>query len=107
MKRAFLAFLAGPTLLWAVPALAGEHVVRMAGMAYAPAAIGAKLGDTIRFVNDDGTAHNVFVPTVGFGVDLGKQDPGKEATLVLAKAGRFEVECVFHPDMRIAVAVSR
>jgi plastocyanin len=93
------------TLLAAVPVAAEEHVVRMAGQQYAPAAIEAFKGDSIRFVNDDETAHNVYVPTVGFGLDLGKQEPGEEQTTILGQRGAFEVECVLHPQMLLAVTV--
>ena len=95
----------GATLLAAVPVAAEEHVVRMAGQQYAPAAIEAFKGDSIRFVNDDETAHNVYVPTVGFGLDLGKQEPGEEQTMILGQRGAFEVECVLHPHMLLAVTV--
>jgi plastocyanin len=92
-------------LLISVPALAAEHVVTMAGQQYTPSELTGQPGDTIRFVNDDDTAHDVFVPTVGFGVDLGKQEPRQERALNLARSGKFEVECVFHPDMLLAVTV--
>ena len=92
-------------VLVAAPAAAAEHVVTMAGQQYEPAAIEAARGDTIRFVNDDETAHNVYVPTVGFGLDLGKQEPGEERTTALGQRGTFEVECVFHPDMLLTVTV--
>ena len=92
-------------LLTAVPAAAAEHVIRMAGQKYEPAEIEAAKGDSIRFVNDDDVAHEVFVPTVGFGLDLGKQEPGEERAITLAKDGSFEVECVFHPHMLLTVTV--
>jgi plastocyanin len=59
----------------------------------------------VRFVNDDDIDHNVFVPTVGHAVDLGRQEPGSEATLTLGRPGTFEVECVFHPHMLTTVHV--
>ena len=92
-------------LLVGGPALAAEHVVTMAGQQYTPSELSAQPGDTIRFVNDDDTDHEVFVPTVGFGVDLGKQEPGQDTTLRLARSGELEVECVFHPDMLLRVVV--
>jgi plastocyanin len=92
-------------VLVAVPAAAAEQVVTMAGQQYEPVAIEAVRGDTIRFVNDDEAAHNVYVPTVGFGLDLGKQEPGDERTTVLGQRGTFEVECVFHPHMLLTVTV--
>ncbi len=99
------AALAGAVAAFGAPAWAAEHVVTMAGMAYAPAEVEARVGDTIRFVNRDTLDHDVFVPTVGFGIDLGKQEPGAETTMVLGKPGSFEVECVFHPDMLTKVIV--
>ena len=94
-------------LLTAGPAAAAEHVIRMAGLQYEPAEIDAAKGDSIRFVNDDDVAHEVFVPTTGFGLDLGKQEPGEEQAIRLAKDGSFEVECVFHPHMLLTVTVER
>jgi plastocyanin len=92
-------------LFLAAPAEAAEHVIRMAGQQYQPAEIKAAHGDSIRFVNDDDVAHEVFVPSVGFGLDLGKQEPGEEKVIPLANKGNFEVECVFHQDMLLAVTV--
>jgi plastocyanin len=81
------------------------HTVTMAGMTYAPASLAARVGDTIRFVNDDGADHVVFVPTAGHAVDLGAQEPGTEKTLPLMKPGTFEVECVNHDHMLLTVEV--
>lgn len=87
-------------------AQAEEITVQMEGGAYTPATVEAQIGDRLVFVNDDVADHNVFVPTAGHGVDLGKQVPGSTAELPLGKAGRFEVECVIHPDMHLAVEVA-
>jgi plastocyanin len=92
-------------LLVAAPVEAAEHVITMADQQYEPAVIKAAKGDSLRFVNDDDVAHDVFVPTVGFGVDLGKQEPGDEKVIPLAKDGSFEVECVFHAHMLLTVTV--
>jgi len=85
---------------------AAEHTVTMAGASYAPATLVAAQGDTIRFVNDDGIDHDVFVPTAGYALDLGKQEPGQEKTLTLGKVGEFKVECVFHSGMELMVEVN-
>jgi plastocyanin len=86
-------------------AQAAELAVRMEGASYVPAALSARVGDTLRFTNMDEIDHNVFVPTVGFAVDLGKQGAGEETLLRLGKAGRFEVECVNHEGMILTVEV--
>ena len=86
-------------------AAAEEVVVTMAGADYAPSSITAAVGDTIRFVNDDGADHNVFVPTATHALDLVTQEPGTEAQLVLRTPGKFDVECVFHSNMLLEVEV--
>lgn len=93
------------SLLAPSPTTAAEFTVTMVGMEYRPTRITAAIGDTIRFVNDDPMDHDVFVPTAGHAVDLGKQGPGSEAVLVLGKAGNFDVECVFHSTMLTTVEV--
>jgi len=98
---------AATAALAAAPACAAEHVVLMENIAYAPTELRAKVGDTIRFVNADGTNHAVFVATRGHGVDLGMQKPKAETVLTLGKEGRFEVECVNHPNMRLVVVVTK
>ena len=89
----------------AAPAAADEIVVTMDGATYAPEQISASAGDSIRFINDDGTDHAVFVATSGFSIDLGKLEPGTEVAFVLRRVGSFEVECVFHPGMMMQVEV--
>jgi plastocyanin len=84
---------------------AGERRIGMAGMAYSPSMIEAKVGDMLVFVNDDTQAHNVLIATVGFSTDLGKQDPGSQTTLTVRKSGRFDVECVIHEGMHARVVV--
>jgi plastocyanin len=88
-------------------ASAAEHRVTMEGMQYQPAAVVAKVGDTIVFVNDDGANHVVFVPTKGHAVNLGAQKPGSTAVLPLRRAGSFEVECVNHAVMLLKVTVQK
>ena len=91
----------------AAPALAAEtHVVTMAGSFYHPPALTVRVGDTIQFVNDDGTDHIVFVATVGHAIDLGTQKPKEERQLTLLKAGNFEVECANHEHMILKVEVT-
>ncbi len=106
MRRAYL------TLTWVIaavvvanPAAAETFTVTMGGMTYAPAALAARVGDTINFVNDDNMNHVVFVPTVGHAVDLGTQEPGTERTLTLTQAGTFRVECAVHQQMLLVVEV--
>ena len=103
----FSVAIAAVALTAAIPASAAEHLVRMADAGYVPAQISGRVGDTLRFVNEDSINHTVFVPTSGFGIDLGQQEPGDERTMTLGKPGVFEVECVFHGHMLLTVSVQR
>lgn len=91
--------------LIAVPGYAEDIRVAMAGGAYGPAVIEARIGDILVFVNDDDDIHNVLIPTLGFATDLGKQDPLAETRLPLGRVGLFDVECVVHAGMHARVAV--
>jgi plastocyanin len=87
-------------------ALSAEHVVKMTGGEYAPKQLRAKVGDAIRFVNDDGANHAVIIVTKDHAVNLGMQKPKAETRLQLRQAGRFEVECMNHGHMRVLVTVT-
>lgn len=110
MRRSFIAALtlvalpASPALV-AANAGAAEITVSMDGAAYQPVQVNAAVGDTLRFVNNDTVKHDVFVPTADHAFDLGALEPGEERRLTLRKAGTFEVECVFHPEMLSKVEV--
>lgn len=106
MSRMSLATATAVAVLSAQPSVAAEHVVTMSGATYQPAQLTAAVGDTVRFVNDDALAHNVFVPTALHALDLGSQDPDTEKTLLLTAPGRFEVECVLHDHMLMTVEVT-
>lgn len=104
MKRIILVI--GGALLWPAASGATEQMITMKNETYQPGNLAAKVGDTLRFVNDDSEAHNVFVPTVGYAFDLGKQEPDESRTITLGKPGRFDVECVIHGHMLMTVDVT-
>jgi plastocyanin len=79
----------------------------MRAAAYAPAEIRGRVGDTLAFTNHDTIAHQPFVPTTGWGVNLGDLKPGDGAAVPLVRPGRFELECAYHPGMRATVVVDR
>jgi len=71
-------------------------------MAFSPADIEAKAGDTIEWINGDILAHTATVKG-GFDVML---PPKKSASLVVEKVGLFDYYCRFHPNMKGHIAVS-
>ena len=104
----------GKTRMWlalmaisvAWPAAAAEIKISTKGASYSPKTVTAKVGDVLRFENDDAVTHAVFIPTRGFGANLGDMAPGKGVTLALPRAGTFDVECVFHSSMLLKVTVA-
>ncbi|MGV3571631.1 MAG: plastocyanin/azurin family copper-binding protein [Ramlibacter sp.] len=93
--------------LLAGPALAGEHVVSQKGKAFQPGKLAVKQGDSVRFVNDDPFAHNVFSLSDTKSFDLGSYGQGLSKSVVLDKPGTVEVECAVHPDMKLTIEVAK
>ncbi|MBM3571704.1 MAG: amicyanin [Alphaproteobacteria bacterium] len=98
-------WLAAPLAL-AAPAQAAEITVAAKDDSYQPRSVSARVGDTIKFVNQDFVDHNVLVPTLGFAVNPGVMKPNQASTIPLGKAGTFDVHCVFHPGMKMKVTVA-
>lgn len=108
MIRPLLAGFAAGAVLYAcaaAPPPPRTHEIRMLGSTYSPARVDARVGDSLRFVNDDTEVHAVFVHTRGFATDLGNQRPAEIREIKLAAPGRFAVECVPHADMNLVVTV--
>lgn len=88
-------------------AFAGEHVVSQKGKAFAPKKLSVQVGDTVKFVNDDPFAHNVFSLSDIKSFDLGSYGQGLSKTVVMDKPGLVEVECAVHPDMKMSIEVRK
>ncbi len=84
---------------------AAELTVSQKKRSYDPKLLAAKIGDTVLFVNDDRSAHNLYSETPGFEFNIRKQMPGDKDTIKLDKRGKFEVRCVIHPRMKMTINV--
>lgn len=67
--------------------------------------VAVKVGDTVKFKNDDPFAHNVFSLSPEKTFDLGSYPKGQSKTVTFEKAGKIEIECAIHPDMKMTVEV--
>jgi len=85
---------------------AAEHTVTQKAKAFSQAAITIKAGDKINFRNDDPFVHNVFSLTDGLNFDLGTYPQGQSRAQAFPKAGKFEIECAIHPEMKLIVNVT-
>jgi plastocyanin len=106
MRWLMWAFLACEVLAPVVASGADIRIEMRAGT-YSPADVRGRVGDTLTFVNHDAVQHQPFVPTPGWGVNLGDVKPGGAMGLPLVRSGQFEVECAYHAGMRATVVVER
>jgi len=91
-------------------AVAEEHVIDQRDKSFQLAggkieAITVKVGDTIRFKNEDPFFHNIFSLSDLKTFDLGSFPKGQSKTVTFDKAGLAEVECAIHPEMYMEVSV--
>lgn len=90
----------------ASPAYADEITVGQKAKTFSMDTATLKPGDTIKFINDDATQHNVLI--TGPKDELrnsGVQEPGEAAAFQFDKAGTYQVECGIHPKMKMSVVV--
>lgn len=72
------------------------HTVVMDDMVFGPPPTGARVGDTIVWVNRDMFRHTATARDGSFDVDLA---PGRSGRTVLRTAGTIRYFCRFHPAM--------
>jgi plastocyanin len=82
----------------------GPSAVKIVDYAYAPPEMTVAAGSTVKFTNQDSTAHTVTSKGSG-AFDSGTIEPGKTGEITLDKAGTYSYYCVFHPFMKGTVTV--
>jgi plastocyanin len=80
-----------------------EYTVTINNMEYGAMPDGAKVGDSIVWVNRDSVLHSVTARDHSFDIRL---NPGQQATMKLGGAGRIAIYCLFHPNMRASLTVA-
>lgn len=97
-------------MIFTTTVFAEEHVVAQHSKSFQLdgkkiEAITIKVGDTIRFKNEDIFFHNIFSLSDLKTFDLGSFPKGQSKTVTFDKAGLVEVECAVHPEMYMEVSV--
>ena len=64
-----------------------------------------KVGDSVKFTNNDPFIHNVFSLSPASTFDLGSYPEGESRTVTFDEAGEVRIECAIHPSMRMVVEV--
>jgi plastocyanin len=103
--RKCLRTVAGAALIGiAGPALAAgqTHEVVIEGMQFTPATLETKPGDKVVWRNKDVVPHTA---TAAGTFDSGNIAAGQAWSHVMAKAGRYDYVCAYHPGMKASVVV--
>ena len=90
-----------------IASLATDHVVRQSAKAFSVTSLRARVGDTIEFRNEDPFVHNIFSLSDAQSFDLGTFAKGQTRSVKLESAGRLEIECAVHPEMKLTVEVGK
>lgn len=85
---------------------ARTHEMDQRGMQFLPHVLPVTQGDTVKFLNHDNVAHNVYSPD-GEGYNLGSFKQGEAASFVFKKTGVYTQLCSIHPEMLAYVFVGQ
>ena len=99
-------FLVGASALLAggaAVALAADHAVGIAGLAYSPASLTIAVGDTVTWTNSDTESHTATADDASW--DSGSIANGASGTVTFSAAGTFPYHCTIHPAMTGTITV--
>ena len=82
------------------------HVV-MAHLAFSPTAVTAKIGETVRWTNQDNAPHNVTHVSGPVFTSSRRLAPGDKFYLKLTRTGTIHYFCTIHPWMRATISVTQ
>jgi plastocyanin len=83
---------------------AGAGAVEIADFAFAPDSSDVKVGDSVKWTNQDGATHTVTADDGAF--DSGNLAGGKSFSFTFDEAGTFAYHCNIHQSMTGTVVVS-
>jgi plastocyanin len=89
----------------AAPAAGAVVDIKMQNISFNPKDVTAKVGDTVKWTNEDSVGHNV-VATAGENFKSDVFGQGKSYTYKLDKKGTIKYVCTIHPGMAGTIVVS-
>jgi plastocyanin len=103
MRAKLYSLAAAVLVVFATPAAAETIRVNVDKLAFTPAEIPARVGDTIEWVNADFLAHTATARSKEWDVMIA---PNKTGRVTLKHTGSIDYYCRFHPNMsgRISIA---
>jgi len=85
---------------------AEEHLAVQRARAFAPAELKIRVGDSVRFSNEDAFSHSVLSSSEAKSFDLGTLPKGTQRSVAFDKAGVVDVICGIHPNMKMRIVVA-
>ncbi len=79
----------------------------MKNLAFNPKTIHAKVGQTVKWTNDDTPAHNVTYVSGPKFTSSGLLNPGATFSINLTQAGTIQYFCSIHPFMKATIVVTK
>jgi cytochrome c peroxidase len=98
--------IAAALLVSAVGTAAEPVVVTQKGLAFSPNELTLTKGQSVDFVNDDTTSHNIMIMGEGVEFNGGLQPPGGHVKYIFTKAGTYTAGCGIHPKMKLTITVN-
>ncbi len=94
--------------LKSVPGTYAPRTLNMdqSGLKFVPHVLAITQGDTVKFLNHDSVAHNVYSPD-GEAYNLGSFKQGEQASYTFKKTGAYTQLCSIHPEMLAYVFVGQ
>ena len=92
-------------LISANAAIAETYEVGQKDKKFTQDELSIKVGDTVKFTNNDPFFHNVFSLSDAEMFDLGSYPQGESRDVKFTTPGEVEVECAIHPEMRMTIKV--
>lgn len=106
-RKSMLAMVAVTLAALASSSMAAEQVVTQKNKSFSTKKVSLKVGDSVKFLNEDPFPHNVFSLSDVKSFDLGSYAQGASKSVVFDKPGTVEIECAVHPDMKLVVEVQK
>src|SRR5215475_7782869 len=92
-------------LLLPTAGVADEYVITQKNKAFSQDKIQLHRNDSIRFLNQDPFAHNVYSRSEIADFNVKLQEPGSSDAVKFDKPGTATVRCAIHPGMKLTVEV--
>ena len=105
MKR-LAALIVSALVLVSGSTFAEDHIVTQGGKKFSPAVLNISAGDTVTFVNDDKSRHNVYSKTDGVNIKIKKKKPGDRDTVTIDHVGSIDIRCAIHPKMKMVINIT-